>query len=69
LIETSRKEINRAAYALVKLRQKEKEDILAGLLKRKHNKFNKIGGNRMIVKYDEHKVAKYMLEGDISKTK
>jgi hypothetical protein len=52
LISTSRKEINRAAYALTQLRQHEKEEILAGILKRKHNKFNKIGGNRMIVKYD-----------------
>jgi len=34
--------------------EQEKEGIFADLLKKKHNKFNKIGGgNKMIVKYDE----------------
>jgi hypothetical protein len=43
---------------------------LAGILKKKHNKFNKIGGgNKMMIKYDEHREARELLKGEGNKSK
>lgn len=42
----------------------EQKSILAELLKKKRNKYNKVGLSRVLVKYDEQKEAKELLKGE-----
>ena len=46
-----------------KNREKEKEDIFSDLLRKRNNKFNKLWGTKILVKYDSRKEAKLMLKG------
>lgn len=41
----------------------QKQQILAQILRRRNNKFNKLGGTKILVKYDCEEEAKWMLEG------
>lgn len=45
----------------------EQKSIFAEILKKKHNKFNRIGVSKVLVKYDEEKEAKGLLKGDKTK--
>lgn len=44
--------------------EKEKEQIFAELLRKRNNKFNKLWGTRILVKYDFEEQAKSMLKGE-----
>ena len=46
-----------------KNREQEKEDIFSELLRKRNNKFNKLWGTKILVKYDSKKEAKLMLRG------
>ena len=41
----------------------EKQDIFAELLRKRNNKFNKLWGTKILVKYDSHEQAKSLLRG------
>lgn len=41
----------------------EQKGILAELLKKKRNKYNKVGLSRVLVKYDQEEEAKCLLKG------
>lgn len=41
----------------------EQKGILAELLKKKRNKYNKVGLSRVLVKYDQEEEAKWLLKG------
>jgi hypothetical protein len=45
------------------MREEEQESIFAELLRKKNNKFNKLWGTRILVKYNSHQKAKSLLKG------
>ena len=47
--------------------EQQKEDIFAELLRKRHNKFNKLWGTKILAKYDSRGQAKQMLKGDPQK--
>jgi len=50
-----------------KRHEQRKEDIFAELLRKRNNKFNKLWGTKIMVKYDSRVEAKHMLKGDAQK--
>lgn len=44
-------------------KEHKKEDIFAELLRKRNNKFNKLWGTKILVKYDSRNEAKQMLRG------
>lgn len=55
------------AQIQIRSKEKEQEDIFSELLRKRNNKFNKLWGTRILVKYDSRGQARQMLRGDSEK--
>lgn len=69
-LETNREDEGVAKMFLTDVRDREqkKEDIFAQLLRKRNNKFNKLWGTRILVKYDSKTQARNMLRGQADKS-